>query len=66
MKESFVKMTGEGLSHDFRNLCIRFEDGMIETEDGMTGYFMQWEWKKDYILALSTTQKEKVQFEEVK
>lgn len=58
VKESFVKMTGEGLSRDFRTMCVDFENGIIVAEEGLTAYFNIWEWKEEYYLAVCTTKRE--------
>ena len=57
IKESYVKMTGEGLSHDFRDLYVDFENGKIEAGNRKPVYFWEQKWKEDYILAVCTQMK---------
>lgn len=64
IKESYVKMTGEGLACDFRNLYIDFERKIIRAKDGKTARFMEWEWNHDYVIALCTTSMEECELEE--
>lgn len=53
IKESYVKMTGEGLSHDFRKLCIDFEKKVIRDENGRCASFLEAEAPEGYVLAVT-------------
>ena len=65
LKESFVKMTGEGLLRDFRTIYADFDNGMIAGEDGVTAYFSIWEWHEDYFLAVCSAYKEESELKEI-
>lgn len=58
IKESFVKMTGEGLSRDFRTVSVDFKNGTVTTEDGIRTNFSIWEWEDDYFLSVCSKRKE--------
>ena len=53
IKESYVKMTGEGLSHDFRKLCIDFENGIVTDENGNRACYKELEAPDGYVVAVS-------------
>ncbi len=61
VKESFVKMTGEGLSRDFRTVCVDFSNQTVTGDDGVKGSFLVWEWKEEYYLAVCTADKEETE-----
>lgn len=65
VKESFVKMTGEGLSCDFRTVYADFDNGMVTGEDGVVARFSVWEWEEDYYLAVCSTGKEECEIKEI-
>ena len=52
IKESYVKMTGEGLSHDFRKLCIDFDKKTICDESGSAVSFLEPEVPNGYVAAM--------------
>ena len=52
IKESFVKMTGEGLSHDFRKICIDFEKKIVVDETGKEFSFQEPDMPKGYVAAV--------------
>ena len=52
IKESYVKMTGEGLSHDFRKLCIDFENSTICDESGSVVSFLEPDMPNGYVAAV--------------
>lgn len=58
IKESYVKMTGEGLSHDFRKLCIDFEEGTVTDENGLSAYYKELEVPDGYVAAVTIDNKE--------
>ena len=53
IKESYVKMTGEGLSHDFRKLCIDFEAGTVMDETGRSASFLEPDVPEGYVAAVA-------------
>lgn len=53
IKESYVKMTGEGLSHDFRKLCIDFEEGIVTDEKGNRACYEELEAPDGYVVAVT-------------
>lgn len=53
IKESYVKMTGEGLSHDFRKLCIDFEESTVTDEKGNRVFFEEIEAPDGYVAAVT-------------
>lgn len=65
VKESLVKMTGEGLSCDFRTVYVNDKEGIVIKEDGMQAHFGVWEWKEDYYLAVSTMSCEECNIKEL-
>lgn len=65
IKESFVKMTGEGLSRDFRTVFVDFEKEIVMTDDGIKAEFGVWEWKEDYFLAVCTINSETCEIKEI-
>ena len=65
VKESFVKMTGEGLSCDFRTVYADFGNAMVTGEDGVVARFSVWEWEEDYYLAVCSTGKEECEIKEI-
>lgn len=58
IKESYVKMTGEGLSHDFRKLCIDFEKGTVTDENLLSAYYKELEVPDGYVAAVTIDNKE--------
>lgn len=52
IKESFVKMTGEGLAHDFRNLCVNLEEKTVTDENGKRVAFIEPEAPEGYVMAV--------------
>lgn len=65
IKESFVKMTGEGLSRDFRTVYVDFENGTVMAEDGSRAKFSIWEWEDDYFLSVCSNRKEECEINEI-
>lgn len=65
IKESYVKMTGEGLSCDFRKLQVDFENGLIQEDGKDTAYFIEVNQKEGYALAVCTMNPEDIQIEEI-
>lgn len=53
IKESYVKMTGEGLAHDFRKLCIDFEESTVTDEKGNRVFFEEIEAPDGYVAAVT-------------
>ncbi len=53
IKESYVKMTGEGLAHDFRKLCINFEEGTVTDEDGNCACYEELKVPDAYVAAVT-------------
>ncbi len=53
IKESYVKMTGEGLSHDFRKLCIDFDKGIVTDENENRANYKELEAPDGYVVAVS-------------
>lgn len=53
IKESYVKMTGEGLSHDFRKLCIDFKEGTVTDEKGKQVCYEEVEAPEGYVAAVT-------------
>jgi len=58
IKESYVKMTGDGLRVDFRKIRIDFEKGSIENENRQQGYFVEWMGLPDYTMSICTMKAE--------
>lgn len=52
VKESYVKMTGEGLSHDFRKLYVNMEKKTVTDENGRSAAFIEPEAPEGYVLAV--------------
>ena len=52
IKESYVKMTGEGLRHDFRKLCVDFEKRTVTDENGLSACFVEIEVPDGYVSAV--------------
>lgn len=65
VKESFVKMTGEGLARDFRTIHVDFESGTVRTEDGIMTELLVWEWKENYYIAVCSVSKEECVIKEI-
>ena len=65
IKESFVKMTGEGLARDFRSVYVDFEEETVTTEDGVHAKFSVWEWKNDYFLSVCSEKTEECEINEI-
>lgn len=55
VKESYVKMTGEGLSHDFRKLYVDMDEKTVTDETGRIVHFTEPEAPKGYVLAAAST-----------
>ncbi len=55
LKESYVKMTGDGLSLDFRHIHIDFGNKIITAPNREQAHFIVYETMPDYIMAVSTT-----------
>ena len=53
IKESYVKMTGEGLSHDFRKLCIDFESRTVKDENGRIACYEELKVPDGYVAAVT-------------
>ena len=53
IKESYVKMTGEGLSHDFRNIYTEIEKGVITDESGRSAMFFEPDAPQGYVIAVA-------------
>ena len=53
IKESYVKMTGEGLSHDFRKLCIDFKAGTVMDERERIAPYEELEAPDGYVAAVT-------------
>lgn len=58
IKESYVKMTGDGLRVDFRKIRIDFEKGSVESENRQPGYFVEWMGLPDYTMSICTMKAE--------
>lgn len=54
IKEGFVKMTGEGLSHDFRKLYVDMGEKIVRDENGCTASFVEQEAPRGYVMAIIT------------
>ena len=65
VKESFVKMTGEGLSRDFRTVYADFENCMVAGDDGVSAGFFVWEWQEEYYLAVCGVNMEACEIKEL-
>ena len=65
VKESFVKMTGEGLARDFRSIYVDFETGTVQAEDRMPCVFSVCEWKEEYFLAVCTKMRDECEIKEI-
>lgn len=65
IKESFVKMTGEGLSQDFRTVYVDFENGTVQIGEHIRAQFSVWEWKSDYFLSICSKSKEECVIKEI-
>lgn len=55
IKESYVKMTGEGLALDFRKIVIDLEKEMIHSEGFKTAYFSEYHGVSGYVLSVCST-----------
>lgn len=65
VKESFVKMTGEGLLRDFRTICVDFENGIAVSDEGKSAYFTVWDWKDDYYFSVCGTYDNEIEIKEI-
>lgn len=65
VKESFVKMTGKGLSCDFRTFYVDFDKEVVVTEDGIAASFTMGEMEEGYFYCVCTINKEVVQIEQI-
>lgn len=65
IKESFVKMSGEGLARDFRTVYVDDMNGMATGEDGAKAEFCVWNWKDDYFLAVCSVRNEECEIKEI-
>lgn len=61
IKESYVKMTGDGLALDFRKIRIDFKNGKIMAEDRNTAYFQEYHQLPGYAMAVCMTENSKMQ-----
>ncbi len=52
IKESYVKMTGDGLSYDFRKIRVDFENHRIMTDDADVAFFAEYEVLEGYMIAV--------------
>lgn len=52
IKESYVKMTGDGLALDFRKIYIDYEKGIVSAKDCETGYFREYSGLDGYVLSI--------------
>lgn len=55
IKESYAKMTGEGLALDFRKIFIDFEKGIVSAKDCKTAYFREHHGLSGYALSICAT-----------
>ncbi len=65
IKESFVKMSGEGLARDFRTVYVDDMNGIATGEDGAKAEFCVWNWKDDYFLAVCSVRNEECEIKEI-
>lgn len=65
VKESFVKMTGEGLARDFRTIYVDFVSSTVSAEPDVQANFSVWKWKEEYYLAVCSVNKEKYEIKEL-
>lgn len=65
VKESFVKMTGEGLARDFRTIHVDFENGTVWIEEDRKAEFSAWEWKEEYYIAMCSVSREECEIKEI-
>ncbi len=63
IKESYVKMTGDGLALDFRKIFIDFEKGIVSAENYETAYFQEYQGLQGYALSVC---RNKPFFEDIK
>lgn len=52
IKESYVKMTGEGLALDFRKIFIDFEKGIVSAKNCEKAYFCEYHGLTGYALSI--------------
>lgn len=52
IKESYVKMTGEGLGHDFRKICVDLKEHIVTDENGGSVPFFEPETPDGYVMAV--------------
>ena len=52
IKESYVKMTGEGLGHDFRKICVDLKEHIVTDENGGSVAFFEPEIPDDYVMSV--------------
>lgn len=64
IKESYVKMTGDGLSLDFRNIYIDFEEGCVKAEQRPIAFFMEDNSLPGYTMAVCFSQQFRVEINE--
>ncbi len=65
VKESFVKMTGEGLLRDLRTIRVDFENDTAISDEGKKAYFTVWNWKDDYYLSICGTNDKEIEMKEI-
>lgn len=65
VKESFVKMTGEGLLRDFRTISVDFENGIAISNEGKSAHFTEWEWKDNYCISICGTNDKEIEMKEI-
>lgn len=58
IKESYVKMTGDGLSLDFRKIYIDFEKNTVKAEGCENAHFTEYDDLEDYVMAVCTAESE--------
>lgn len=63
IKESYVKMTGDGLRIDFRKIRIDFNQRSITSENRQQGYYVEWMGLPGYIMSICTTKEQQGEIE---
>lgn len=61
VKESYVKMTGDGLTYDLRNVYVDFENRRIIDKDTECAVFIEKEPLPGYVMAVCTTKESALQ-----
>ncbi len=65
VKESFVKMTGEGLLRDFRTIYVDCVNGTVISDDGEKAQFIVCEWKDEYYLSICAKNGKELSIKEI-